>query len=400
MNLFDYYCDQHLHIYEVASSPYQSPILPENTTFGPKSYPIHIVDQFGGKRPLLFNLEYLRSGKYDLQLVVTIVLDSHIASELHSYRVRCQSMKKDRRQAIEEFLSFVSSNHFDYTPIFYFIESYCKSDPKVFIDTVAPVATSILYLKSMDEKRFVESKEIILNPDALNHYFSEFNAGSLENCGKALIEQVINDKLSYFVKMINASYACLLKMTLIHKKNNKPIKRKIDEFENFMEAELCLYMAREILLAAYYFAELSGSFIGVQAGMNFEKAKRSLRATAWDIFLLRLPELLLNPQNLPEMNLAYICTAEKKLAELGGLFTVERLYTRSDGRAELFPTVSMNLSLLERKLGQDVITSLKADNDERIIQRISHKPIKSPNDEKIRYLIEDLEIQLSYLCKR
>ncbi|SHK74261.1 hypothetical protein SAMN02745123_02985 [Desulforamulus aeronauticus DSM 10349] len=339
-------------------------------------------------------------GQFEHQIVVTIVLDSHIASELHKYRVSRQRMRGDIRQAIEEFLSYVTRYNFDYNPTFYLLESYFKSDPKVFVDKVAPVATSIVYLHSMDEERFLKTKEILLKPDAIDYYLTKFNVRTIEDCGRAWVEEYIGDskKIDNLVQLINLSYVCLLKMTLIHKKDKRPIEKKLDEFESFMTEELGLRLARESHLAMYCFADLAGSFIGVQAGMNFEKAKRILCASAWDIFLIRFPEQLLSPRYLPEMNLAFACTAEKKLAELGELLTLERLLTRSDEEISI-PTVSMNLSKLEEKLGRDTATRLMAASEERTLQQILKKERKAINHHKLRYLIEDLEVQLSYLCK-
>lgn len=377
-----------------------------NITFGSEKSPIKIIDQFGGKRPTLFNLEFLDSirehnenTRYDLKAIVTIILDSQIASYIHNYRIHAK-MGWGIRKATEDLLLYVSEHRYDYNPTFYFFESFCKSTLQSYLDNVSPVATSILYFQSMDVPHFSKTREIKPDPDLLEEYLEKYNSSSLEECGRAWAAQISGRRETrYLSQMADATYACLLKMVLIHKKDKKDAIVKLEEFEDFILTELGFFMGRERLLAAYYFHNLIGAFIGVQENMKLSNAKSKLRATAWDIFLLRQPEALLTPSHLPEMNLAYVCTAEQELGKLGELFTIERLFARSDEEASLSPAVSMTYAGLEKKLGKRGLAKFLEESQERSSRRALRKRSKSLHPAKLRYVIDVLEAQLSHLCK-
>ena len=86
--------DAHAHFYEVGRSPYSSPLENSPQSFGNETYEIELIDQFKGKRPTLFNLEFMRSpARYDLHLIITIILDSQLASELHAFRENREKMR-------------------------------------------------------------------------------------------------------------------------------------------------------------------------------------------------------------------------------------------------------------------------------------------------------------------
>ncbi len=397
---FDCTDDNHSHIYEIASSPYESHVMGSSLFFGPDKYPLTIIDQFSGKRPAIINRAFLTSkGKYNMIIVATMLLDSHVATHLHLYRT---GGKSDYRETIEAFLTFVSKHGYDYNPIFYFLESYSKSSLKEFLDNVAPIATSLLFFHSMDEARFVSSKEMILKADAIEYYYSLYGADSLEKCGKAMAESFSADvKNRDYLQIIDASYACLLKMVLIQKRNSdRPVHKKLEELNEFMISELGATMVRERHLAIYYFAGLAGSFIGVQANMNVDKAKHDLKATAWDIFLLRLPELFLDPAQLPEMNLTYVCTVEKKLIKLGELLKIERLFAKSADDFDIMPEISIDLSLLERTVSRESLSAITENSHQAVDHVPLRKKVQPINAAQMNFVIQDLEIQLSYLCGR
>jgi hypothetical protein len=76
------------------------------------------------------------------------------------------------------------------------------------------------------------------------------------------------------------------------------------------------------------------------------------------MWLLRLPELLLHPYEHPIMNLAYVCSAEQELTQLGRFFAIEWMGVRSDTHTILGPMLSLDLSALESRLGSDGVRAL------------------------------------------
>ena len=210
--------DANAHFYEVGRSPYLSPLANSPKSFGEETYQIGIIDQFKGKRPTLFNLEFMHSpDRYDLHLVVSIILDSQLVSELHAYRTSRDKMRPDKRRAVEQFLNWVSVHRYDFNPFFYYVESFCKSTHANFISAVTPVAASILHLHAMDENRFVERGEIVPRKYAIENYQDKYGAVSLDECAKNWLSEFLRTELHRFKPLVDATYACLLKMVLIHK---------------------------------------------------------------------------------------------------------------------------------------------------------------------------------------
>jgi len=133
---------------------------------------------------------------------------------------------------------------------------------------------------------------------------------------------------------------------------------KMEEFESFLSHDLNFQMGRESHLAIYYFADLVQRLLPVQRTSKFATAKSHLLATAWDMWLLRLPELLLNPYEHPLMNLAYICSAEQELEQLGRFFGIEWMGVRSDNHTIIGPVLSLDLPVLESRLGRDQVRAI------------------------------------------
>jgi hypothetical protein len=391
--------DRNSHLYEVGDSPYES-LLDRPAVFGEK-YRIHVIDPFAQRRPLLVNHDFLSSNaNYPLEFTVTLVLDSQMASTLHAYRLDRGEMDSDRRRACQCLLQFASSRGFDYNPLFYLIESFYRNDRAVFTDKVAPVATSLLYLHSMDSDHFNRTEEIRLNPSALDYYFALYGERTLEDCGRACIERFLRDYETHdMLHSLRVSYLCLLKMTLIHKRAPGHFEAKFDEYQRFIASEIGCVVAYESHLAAYYFANLAGNFMRVQPGMDFSKAKRVLWSTAWDLLLLRIPEYLLAPRHLPRVNLGYACSADRYLAELGKLFTIMRLIMRSDSDEMVGPLLAMDLSALEKKVGAVAVGTVAdiAARSWRSHQRFSYS---EPWKDRIKAMVHDLEMQLANLCRR
>jgi hypothetical protein len=154
-------------------------------------------------------------------------------------------------------------------------------------------------------------------------------------------------------------------------------------------------MGHESHLAVYYFADKVHRLLPVQRGTSFENARACLMRTAWDILLLRLPEVLLSPDELPLMNLPYICSAEQELAQFGRFFTIESIGIRTDDRTIIGPLLSMDLSLLQEKLGREPVRTLIDAAHRRLAHRKNSTPgIECAPGEHLERIEADLEAQL------
>jgi hypothetical protein len=393
--------DPHSHYYEIADSPYDSLLSDGVPTFGDR-YRIYVIDSFARKRPLLVNLDFINSTtEYRLEAAITLLLDSQMASGLHEYRQARSAMDAQRRVALRSVLQYASMRGYDYNPIFYFIESFYRTSAEVFVEKVTPVATSVLYFHSMDSGHFAKFDEIRLKPDALDYYFRLYGENTLEDCGRACVERFREDYRTLDVHhSLSASYSCLLKMTLIHKRESGHVERKFEEFQTFVSTQLGCNMAWESHLALYYFAGLVGKFLPVQRNMTLASAKRALWSTAWDLMLLRMPEFLLRPTELPRINLGYVCSADKSLFELGQLFIVMRLIMQSNSERCIGPVLGMNVQALHEKMSAAALESIAAISARSWPANRPERAPKPASKDHVQAVVAELETQLADLCRR
>jgi len=401
---FDITKDKEAHFFVISNSPYPAAIYSESVMFGEGKHKVCIIDQFDGKRPILLNYEYLVERKnIDLEFMHSIILDSHLVTGLHEYLIRKDGgkpLRADVHSAIEKFLEHVSNIKCDYNPIFYMTENFYNVDEDIFIEKVSPVLSSILKLHCMDEREFINSKRVLIRQRDKEHYFNLHQGDSFEECALNWVTEFSSSHEKKFYDMqVELTYACLLKMTLINYRHKKQVNRKNDEFKEFLFKELGALLAWELNLATHYFSGFTGKLINPDPNMSVEKAKKNLWSTAWDVLLLKIPQMLLNANYLPEVTLAYVATSEEKLMKVGDLITLESQYCRSDSFSPMIPTISFNLKDHQDKYGRDKINELIKANNKMAIERIFEEKGRIISPAGLKCLIQDLEVQLSFLCR-
>ena len=394
--------DVHAHFFEITNSPYPSMFYSESKTFGSGEHKIHIVDQFNGKRPALFNHDFCTTEDgINLMFWCSIALDSNVVSLLHEYVTNPEDMEEDQKDATEKFLVHLCETNCDFSPMFYVVESFFKSSQDDFNANVPNALESILTLHSMDEEEFIKTRKIKLKKDAVANYLQLYQSDNYYRCAQQWAKSITADiARTSMLEKVNITYACLLKMVLIKFMDNKGIYKKSEQFEKFMMDELGLRLARESSLALYYFANLAGKFINTQANMSLDNAIHDLKATAWDLYLLKLPEQLLTPNHLPEIAASYVATCESKLQEVGNLFDIQSIACRTDDDGVGIPMLEFDMTTISEKVGDKAVEKLIKRNEEISFERISKEPIRSATSSKLRLIINDLESQLSYLCRK
>ena len=393
---------QEAHIYEFSESPYSSPYYKSSFDIVSGSRSIGIIDQFQGKRPIVLNKNFVVDKKQvDLQLVQTLILDSHIVDYLHRFMTG-HRMDHESKQLVGDFIAHVSQINCDYSPVFYLTENWVKSKREQYLKTSADKLSSLLRLHSMREDAFVECRRVEYKAEALDYYFDLYKSNSFEGCGEAWAKSIFEyGGFDGYVEISRLSYVCLVKMVLIHFMNPEVqqdnVIRKYYEFERFLVEDLNLVLGRELVLALYYFSGLAGRFVGVQPNMKFDKAIRGLRSTAWDLLLLRMPEQLLAPSTLPEMNLSYVVTSEQKLYEVGAMFSLEKLfYVNPESMGD--PVLSFNREIFGGILSRDAMKELEISRLSLSLER--QEVTKGISSQKLSWLEEDLERQLKVLCSQ
>lgn len=308
-------------MWEIERSATASPFLIGSQVLGNVDK-VHMIDQFRGRLPKLVNAQFLRDGKLDILFRPGILLDSNLVDDIDR-RVRGGAVG----DGVEQFLRFVLEKQWDVNPLFYCLEHLSKSSPSIFRKNAIRRLASIIRIHVADANIFLSTGELRSDQSLLDGTLMEGGASSIEELAEKRVDNILSGYDAAMLRdMLEASQVALIKMVLIEKQElpKASLQEKLKGFHDFVDAVFGVQMAREAHLAAHYFAGLAGSLLGIQASTPAERAIRTIRATAWDIFLLRFPEGSL--RNCLDVNLMYVATKEVQLYELGRLFSLEAVF--------------------------------------------------------------------------
>ncbi|WP_220790983.1 hypothetical protein, partial [Pseudomonas amygdali] len=168
------------------------------------------------------------------------------------------------------------------------------------------------------------------------------------------------------LETVEATEIALLKMVLLREfemRGASPAEQYI-AYQQFISSTLNFSLARESQLALHYFSGQAGSLLGIKQNSSRKKAVRNISATAWDLLLLRTPELLLKPPvNGGHVEVAFVATHEHKLAELAQLMEIHTLFPSTT------PIVQYDMT----KVRDDVIDTIRNAFDGQMVSPISRQ---------------------------
>jgi hypothetical protein len=307
--------------WEISKSPYKSKFLSETLEFG-VDHPVFLLDQFCGNQPALINQEFLETGRLKFDMYPTTLLDSNVLDQLDKF-----VQKGKTTDGFLDFLMFITQRGWDSSALFYYLEHYSKSNIDDFKKNAIRRTESLLKIHSMDDSHFIKTGEVIPNIEAVEHYKKSSDASSLYEVAEKRVESFIsNYSKSSLTSMIEATEIALIKMVLIRKSemNRSSIIEQYNEFIRFLKDDLGIMLAREAHLSVHYFCDNAGRLLGIQSTTPKEKAVAIIKSTAWDIYLLRMPEIMF-PASPSEVCISYVSTQEKQLQALARLFSLERI---------------------------------------------------------------------------
>lgn len=342
--------------WDISNSPYKSDFLEESMIFGINE-PIFLIDQFNGKRPIIINQEFIDKGNISFNMFPSALLDSNVINKIDGL---IQHGKKT--DGLIEFLKFLSSRQWDSSAMFYYLEHFSKSSVETFRKNAIRRTESLLTLHSMNDEIYVKTGTITPNNEAIAHYLLSSNSSSLREVAEKRVDDfIISYNKESLTQMIETIEIALIKMVLIRKyemKNSSPIEQ-YNEFIRFLEYDLEIMLAREAHLSLHYFFDKAGRLLVIQSNTPIEKATSIIKSTAWDIFLLRMPEIMFH-NNPEEICIAYVSTQEKKLQSLAKLFTIENIAFQNGG---MLPGVSYNMVEIPKNVKLNIeLTTKKTKN--------------------------------------
>ncbi|NNP76559.1 hypothetical protein A7P54_09005 [Acinetobacter sp. Ac_3412] len=346
--------------WEISRSPYESQFIKSSTDFGSKNK-CYLIDQYSGKQPSIINEEFIRNEKISFPIFPSVLLDSNISNEIVNFIT-----KGECKDGVYDLIKFMTKANCDYSLLFYYLESLCKSKtPDSFLKYAIQATECLLTLHSMDSKIFLESNEIRSNPDALNYYLDLYKSENLKEVATKIVTEfsqeypkdIINEKL----KLIEIA---LIKMLLVKKfeMKNASHEEQINSFIGFFKDVLKINPAREIHFAIHYFHDDKDQLLEVQSNTSLKKALSKIKSTAWDLYLLRFPEKFFSFKN-KELNIFYIATQEHSLANLAKLFSIEQIHIFDNN---IFPLIAYDMSNLPENFSPPKIDQTRINNHYKI----------------------------------
>jgi len=341
------------YIWIISDSPYSSPFLSGSKEFGTIN-PCFLIDQYSGKRPAIINKKFLKCRQIEFPICPSALLDSNLVDQV--YAIANGGKAKD---GFKYLLEFLTEKCWDFSLCFYYVEHFCKAkNHEEFVENAIKRTHALLTIHSMNELEFLHSGKILPNPEAVENYLNLSGAHDLNEVASQRVEEFSsNFSKRYILDLIEAIEIALIKMFLLRRvemTKATPLKQH-EAFVAFLKRDLGITLARESHLALHYFYDQAGRLFGIQPNTPINKALATINSTAWDMYLLRMPELLFSSQP-PDLFLSFIATEEKQLGHLAKLFSVESISGTSKGN--LLPDIGYLLNELPKEaedaLQQDV----------------------------------------------
>jgi hypothetical protein len=211
----------------------------------------------------------------------------------------------------------------------------------------------------MDTRHFLASGRIRTDPSLLDYYKQEYGVDDFAEMAARFASNMVmpTDFRTQWVSKL--TYAALMKTALIHKTSPKGIPAKYTELMDFMEETFNVALGRERIFALEYFTGRFDDALPVQRGANVERTLNRVRATAWDLLLLQLPEFMLVQDMAEGVYLSFVASADRALIKVGRACRVDGVMAWAPKVHVPIPFLSWDLSFLKRDLGADTVSRIQ-----------------------------------------
>jgi hypothetical protein len=392
----------------------RSDILVGNQDFRPNNAPwwITIIDPYRGRRPILLNRKVFLNDPDDLVPITIkpkLLLDSQVVNALYTYVESPLMLDASKRESIRSFLSYITLRPFtfDLSPMFYFIETAAKSDPEDREEYMRGRAEAIFKLWTMDKQQFMQTGQVIHNPELVVGELIYNDATSIDE----LISRHIDGKPDALAEectlMVDFKYASLLKIALVQYQMRGNVLSKYYVVREFMDHTLGLVSAIELMLALSCFThpQRYQRFIRpLQPEMRFTKFRHELRASAWDLFLIWLAPRMLGMPDFPTVGylcrLGYMCTAENALRDIMSSQSIIRVMGCGAGMHAVTPMYVYNLEMLGQILADDALHAMMVEELQWQRDRLDDPKRKQQiSADALADVIAGLEAEAAAICQ-
>jgi hypothetical protein len=330
----------------------REPYIPGDLVFQNESNELYIVNPYLGS-PLLLNEHFLSGNEINVVYVPTISLDSNIASLLSGLVFRPERLNVKDKELALMLLQFFNELKCDFQPIPYYLESAYKNESIVFEKYATQTAEAIFRLQSCDLEAYLQTGTFTSKPGADDYYFKKSGSSSYLGVAQAYVRvQDFQEFVRNQEAVIVLISIALKKMLLIEitSKRLTPID-KLRALHDYFTATLNTVLARELMYASLFFNRQARQLIRVGESDSFETINSRIHSAVWDLFQLRLPELLLAEGKQDDTSLLYPCSADKGVAKVGAIIKLFAIARDHDNFANMRPLLRFNEPVLIRYLG-------------------------------------------------
>ncbi|MFL1390066.1 hypothetical protein ACI77F_20610 [Pseudomonas tritici] len=308
----------------IHESPLESPWLRGTRTFGVKK-PVMLIDQFSGKQPYLINQQYWEQGELTYPACARVIVDSNLLDGIAA--LMTGAVVDD---GMRGFIEFISREGWDINAGFFLTEQYAKSTRTDFLLHATRRLRLLYRFLAMDTDHFLATGNVRLLPAAVEHYLAKEGVDALDEIAERHVQSfTANHTQREALETVEVTEIALLKMVLLREfeMRGAPAADQYIAYQRFISATVNISLGREGQLALHYFSGQAGSLLGIKQNTSRKNALRTISATAWDLLLLRTPELLLKPPvNGGHVEVGFVATHEQKLAELAQLMAIHTLF--------------------------------------------------------------------------
>lgn len=343
------FLDQHL-----------SQIQQGHKTFGFQKHEVLLLDPFGGREPVLVNYRSV-DGPNTVAFRPTVLLDSQLVTDLRGFVNPRSKLPPHQRRPLLELVDWLAFSNWDYNPLFYTIETVAKHDANTARQYLERTSEAMLTLHTLDVDRFRLDAAVVVDPRLLAPYQDEYAKTTVREIASARTDKLLGDGgrwLNQLAPMLDLTYSVLLKIALLGASKGLSVLDKDAEMRRFLAERIGISMGRELALSAFHFAGHSAGFLKFERTLGMSGIRDRLRGSAWDLFLLRLPEhFLANPQS-DGVVVAYPCTLDKGLQAIGRATRLVSVAGLAPQAHVPIPTLETDLSSLASRLGDKVVADL------------------------------------------
>ena len=353
-----------------------------------------IIDSFGGTKPIIFNYDFFEAGSKYMNIGAGIILDSQVVSYLHNFV--SEEGREPKNQIVNaatlkllKKIAYYSNKGWDFNAFFYLAEALGKDVLNKAFPHARAFSTTMLKLQTMDDSTFLEQGKIVPDPEKIDEYVLRNSEISFEDAAEKMINSFpVGDMTEELSMRLKVSYAALIKIGLLqHEKCDA--ETKFEKLSRFFHEELGIYPAREAVVGCLHFAGKAKKFTSIEKGAK--NIGQKLLGSAWDLLLLRLPESIIQNEAPDPTSVYYVCTADKTLAFLGGMFIIRRVSSLKSGNGHIPSAVDIRYDLLNTEVGDQLTNKFVNSYIEIMRKSESRVPVSL---EKISAIVSSLEQEM------